>query len=427
MSIFAPWKVLHIDLSDGIPALPCEPDYQVLYVVFWWHSLPLGHQEISTTQLPMPATQLANLVLQTITPAVGDRLLEIGFKAPLLEFPKHHMQNISPDFHALMALEQPLAKLQERRTQPSGGSISVIVCTRERPEQLARCLLTLQNLSQPPQEILVVDNAPTSVATRQLVSQMPGIRYVLEPRPGLSVARNTGIYHSTGDIIAFTDDDVEVHPQWLTHLQQSFDHPKVMVVTGLVLPAELETEAQLIFEKGFGYFNKGYCAKTFDSQFFEQMKPLGVPAWEVGAGANMAIRRQAFDLVGTFDERLGAGAAGCSEDSEFWYRVLAEGWCCCYEPTAVVYHYHRRDLDSLRQQIYQYMRGYVTSLLVQFARYKHWGNLRRLFASLPIYYISRFFYGNLKGFKSFKRMLLAGISGSFSGFKFYLQTSSYKQ
>lgn len=407
--------------------MPCEPDYQVLYVVFWWHSIPLGHQEISTTQLPMPATQLANLALQTITPVVGNRLLEKGFKAPLPELPKHLLQNIPPDFHALMALEQPLTKLRERCQEPGGSSVSVIVCTRERPEQLARCLASLQNLSQPPHEILVVDNAPTSDATHQLVSQMPGIRYVLEPQPGLSRARNTGIRYSTGDVIAFTDDDVEVHPDWCTRLQQNFDDPRVMTVTGLVLPAELETDAQLIFEKGFGYFNKGYCAKTFDSQFFEQTKHRGVPAWEVGAGANMAIRRQAFDLVGNFDERLGAGSAGCSEDSEFWYRVLAEGWCCRYEPTSVVYHYHRRDLDSLRQQIYQYMRGFVASLFVQFARYKHWGNLRRLFTSLPMHYINRFLYGLLQGFKSFNSILLAGITGFFSGLKISLQNSSYKQ
>jgi hypothetical protein len=83
----------------------------------------------------------------------------------------------------------------------------------------------------------------------QLVAQMPDIRYVQEPRPGLSVARNTGIRQSKGDIIAFTDDDVTVHPNWIARLQQSFPDPQVMAVTGLVLPAELETEAQFIFEK----------------------------------------------------------------------------------------------------------------------------------------------------------------------------------
>lgn len=418
---------MHLELSEGIPALPLAPDYEGLYVVFWWHSIPLGHQEISAAQLPMPATQLANLVLETIAPVVGDRLLEHGFKppAPWLVGSDNPSRDTPPDFHTLIALEQPLAKLRERLSHSAGGSVSVVICTRDRPEQLAQCLRSLQNLSQPPHQILVVDNAPTSDATRQLVAQMPDIQYVLEPRPGLSVARNTGIRHSTGDIIAFTDDDVIVHPDWITRLQQSFQDSKVMAVTGLVLPGELETEAQLIFEKGFGGFTQGYHPLTFDTQFFEEMKPQGVPVWDIGAGANMAFRRNAFELVGDFDERLGAGASGCSEDSEFWYRLLAEGWVCRYEPTAVVYHYHRSNLDRLKHQMFQYMRGHVAALLVQFARYKHWGNLRRLFITLPKYYINRFVEGLRNGFHSLNRTLFSEVFGCFSGVKFYLQNSGY--
>ncbi len=429
MSHFTPWKVLHLDLSEDIPTLPLDPNYQGLYVVFWWHNIPLGHQEISADRLPMPATQLANLVVQTIAPAVGDRFFEHGFKAPAswrlgAENPS---QDTPADFQSLIALEQPLAKLQERLSSSAGGSVSVVVCTRDRPEQLAQCLRSLQDLAQPPHQILVVDNAPTTDATQKLVAQMPDIQYVLEPRPGLSVARNTGIRHSTGDIIAFTDDDVSVHPDWITRLQQSFHHPKVLAVTGLVLPAELETEAQLLFQRGSGNgVGWGYRARIFDSQFFEEMKPKGVPVWYIGAGANMAFRRKTFELVGNFDERLGAGASGCSEDSEMWYRVLAEGWLCVYEPTAAVYHYHRGDLKSLRQQMYQYMQGHVAALLVQFAMYKHWGNLYRLFVALPKHYIKWFLTGILSRFKLFDRSLLTEVLGCLSGVKFYLLNSSYK-
>lgn len=423
----APWKVLPLELNEGIPALPLAPDYEGLFVVFWWHGIPLGHQEISAAQLPMPATQLANLVLQTITPAVGCRLLEQGFKGSLPVVSKNPSRDVPPNFHALMELEQPLAAFQERLSQSVGGSVSVVICTRNRPEQLARCLRSLQNLSQPPHEILVVDNAPSSDATRKLVTQMLGIQYVLEPHPGLSVARNTGIRHTKSDLIAFTDDDVIVHPDWITRLQQGFQDPKVMAVTGLMLPAELATEAQLIFQRGSGGPGWGYRALTFDAQFFEDTKDRGVPVWRIGAGANMAFRRKAFDLVGNFDELLGAGAAGCSEDSELWYRVLAEGWLCRYEPTSVVFHYHRSDLESLKQQMYQYMRGHVAALLVQFAKYKHWSNLRRLFIALPKYYTKRFLSGLFKGFKSLNKTLLSEILGCFSGIKFYLQNSGNNQ
>jgi GT2 family glycosyltransferase len=417
----APWKVVHLELSEGIPALSFEPNYEGLYVVFWWHSIPLGHQEILAAQLPMPATQLINLVLEAIAPVVGDRIFEQGFKSSLVAGLDKLPQDTPPDFHSLIALDRPLATLQERLSYLPEGSVSVVICTRDRPEQLKQCLRSLQNLSHPPHEIIVVDNAPKTDATRQLVAQMPNIQYVLEPQPGLSVARNTGIHHSTGDLIAFTDDDVIVHPDWITRLQQSFQDSKVMAVTGLVLPGELETEAQLIFEKGFEGFSQGYQPLMFDSQFFEKMKPEGVPVWNIGAGANMAFQRKAFELVGDFDERLGAGASGCSEDSELWYRLLAEGWICRYEPTAVVYHYHRSDLERLKQQMYQYMRGHVAALLVQFERYKHWGNLYRLFITLPKYYKWRLLDGAKGKLKQLNRTLWAEISGCLSGVSFYLK------
>lgn len=421
MTTCAPFKILHIELSQGIPTLTKSAKYQGIYAVFWWHGIPLGHQEISTVKLPMTPLSLYSLVVQTITKAVGDHLLDHGFKASLPVLSKNPSRDTPVDFYTLMALQQPLKQLQEKYSQPISGSISVIVCTRNRPQQLAQCLRSLLCLSQRPEQILVVDNAPADDATRSLVAQMPGIQYVLEPRPGLSVARNTGIRHSTGDIIAFTDDDAIVHPDWSVRLQQEFHDPKVMVVTGLMLPAELETEAQLIFHRGSGGPGWGYRSLTFDTQFFEEMKHLGVPVWRIGAGANMAFRRQAFELVGYFDERLGAGASGCSEDSEVWYRILAAGWICRYEPTAVIYHHHRSDLDGLKQQAYQYMRGHVAALLVQFANYKHWGNLRRLFIALPRYYTKRLLKEIVIGFEFKRSSIFLEIVGCLAGIKFYIQ------
>ena len=417
-----PWKIIHVELSENIPELPMELNGERLYVVFWWQGIPVGHQEIFADQLPIPATQLANQAVQAITLAVGDRLLPQGFKAPLSEHFERQPATF-PDFDLLRKLEQPLGKLEERRdtvVEQARAAVSVVVCTRDRPEQLARCLRSLQDLSDPPHEIIVVDNAPNTDKTRQLLCQTPTIRYVLEPRPGLSRARNTGIRHSTGKLIAFTDDDVVVHPDWSARLEQGFQNPQVMAVTGLVLPAELETESQLIFETGLGNFGWGYRAKNFDPQFFEATKHLGVPVWRIGAGANMAFRREVFERIGNFDERLGAGASGCSEDSEMWYRVLAQGWVCRYEPAAVVFHYHRRELNSLREQMYQYMRGHVTALLVQFAKYKHWGNLSRLFWSLPKHYTKLFLGGLLKGY-GLNKTYRAEVVGCFAGIKFYFQ------
>lgn len=419
------WNILHIDLNEGIPALPLFPDRKGIYVVFWWQGVPLGHCQIFAAQLPMPATQVSNLALQAITPSIGDQLFSQGFKAPLSEHFEQQQQTAFPDFYSLVSIERPFAKLSEKWLKSEDASaaetISVIICTRDRPYHLERCLQSLQNLSYRPNEIIVVDNSCSSDETRHLVTQQAHIRYVKEPRPGLSMARNTGIRHSTGSIVAFTDDDVIVHSDWILRLRQGFKNPGVMVVTGLVLPGELETESQITLEFGKKNFGWGYRARTFDLNFFHATKHLGVPVWRIGAGANMAFRRQVFEQVGYFDERLGAGASGCSEDSEIWYRILAEGWLCHYEPKAVVHHFHRRTLDSLKRQMYQYMRGHVAALLIQFKRYKHWGNLLRLFVFLPIHYVKLLLKGLLRGFGFRHMTVLAEILGCIAGVKYYVK------
>lgn len=417
MNKFLPWKILHIDVSESLPNLMAEPNCQGLHLVFWWRGIPLGQQEILAEQLPMPATELTHKVLQAITLAVGDRL---GLRG----LPDGNSYN----FQTLVTLEAPLETMRQHllNTQAEAKKVSLVICTRDRPKQLVNCLRSLQKLSQPLHEIIVVDNAPTSEATRELVDQFPEVRYVLEPRPGLSVARNTGVRYSGGEIIVFTDDDVEVHPDWIIRLQQSFSNPQVMAVTGLVLPAELATDSQIIFEKEFSGLHRGYCPLTFDAQFFNQTKNIGVPVWQIGAGANMALRREAFNQVGYFDERLGAGASGCSEDSEFWYRILAEGWLCLYEPAAVVYHYHRGNLATLQNQMYQYMKGHVASLLIQFNRYQHWGNIYRILVSLPWYYTKLVLSGIFQGFQNRYSTVFSEIFGCFSGLIFYWKNRSEK-
>jgi GT2 family glycosyltransferase len=422
MSLFKPWQVLHLELSQGLPELPVNSDYQGLYLVLFWFGIPLGELELQMAHLPMPATQLTHLVLQTITPAVGCYLLETGFQAALPVIWKWSAPTKPTAWADLLGLQQPLKRLQAQAERLPGAScVSVVVCTRDRPDALQSCLRSLQQLDPPPLEILVVDNAPSSDATYQLVSQLPTVRYIREPEAGLSAARNTGIRASKGTIIAFTDDDVTVHPTWTARLQQAFFDPQVMAVTGLVLPTQLATESQLIFEQGLGGFSQGYRHKVFDPQFFATMKALGVPVWKMGAGANMAFRRQAFEQVGDFDQRLGAGRSGCSEDSELWYRLLAEGWCCRYEPQAVVYHSHRSTLASLQHQMYQYMRGHVAALLIQFERYQHWGNVRRLLIALPRYYCGRALGWLLKRHQPPAQILVAEIMGCFAGLSFYWQ------
>ncbi|WP_072016250.1 glycosyltransferase family 2 protein [Leptolyngbya sp. KIOST-1] len=418
------WIICHIDLSQGLPELPQPTQAQGLYLVLWWHHIPLGHLELLAGQLPLTAAQWLPLALPMITATVGSGLRQQGFEAPLPEVKRVTPLPFCTD---LLAMNLPLHRLLSQTQAVAAAAqatVSVVICTRDRPQSLARCLRSLQGLITPAHEIIVIDNAPTSEASQQLVEQFPGVLYCREPRPGLSVARNRGIAIATGEIIAFTDDDVEVHPHWLEQLRTAFHNPRVMAMTGLILPARLETEAEEVFQRGSSGFGWGYRPLIFDSFFFEKLKPYGVPVWRIGAGANMAFRREVFNQLGGFDERLGAGASGCSEDSEYWYRVLAAGWTCRYQPTAVVSHYHRADFTSLSQQMTAYMRGHVAALLVQMGRHRHWGNLYRLFICLPKHYAKQITFGFLHGFRGKYLTVFTEMGGCLSGIVYYLRHRS---
>ncbi len=294
-------------------------------------------------------------------------------------------------------------------------SASVVICTRDRPDELSICLSSLPRQSYPPREIIVVDNASRDQRTRN-VALAAGVTYVREDRPGLDIARNTGALRAAGDIVAYTDDDVLLHPHWLERLVSAFDAPHIGAVTGIVLPAELATEAQRQFETYWG-FGKGYRQQDFNSLSFKSHRVF--PAWDVGAGASMAFRREVFQSVGFFDERLDVGQAGCSGDSEYWYRLLANGYTCRYAPTSVAFHFHRRTMDGLASQIYHYMRGHAAALLVQHERSGIRANRHQAYYYMPRWYMYRLL-GKLLGRNGLRdRFLKEEVTGYLAGLWFY--------
>lgn len=270
---------------------------------------------------------------------------------------------------------------------PVSQTVSLIICTRDRPEELERCLATLALQTLQPYEVLVVDNASTSADTADVVRRY-GHVYLRENRPGLSHARNAGIAAATGAIVAFTDDDTVLHPDWLLRLEAAFDSEHVWAATGLVIPAELRTEAQCIFEQAWS-FGHGLARRDFGADFYHKTRRRGTPTWEFGAGASMAFRREIFDRIGLFEPHLGAGASGCSEDSEIWYRIVRAGGVCRYEPSSILFHYHRADVVGLQKQIRAYMCGHVVALWMQYRKTGDVGNLRRLLIALPRYYLRK--------------------------------------
>jgi cellulose synthase/poly-beta-1,6-N-acetylglucosamine synthase-like glycosyltransferase len=249
--------------------------------------------------------------------------------------------------------------------------ISVVVATRERPQSLAVCLDSLSRMDYPNYEIVVVDNAPATNATESFVAKRAEERlcYVREPRRGLAAAHNRGLEQATGAIVAFTDDDVILDRKWLTEISLGFlAAPDVACVTGLIMPAELQTQAQLMLET-HGHFGKGFEQRVVNCATHRPADPLfPFTTGKLGSGANMAFRMDRLRELGGFDPATGTGTiARGGDDLAAFFSVLAAGYSLVYQPTALAWHHHRRDLESVGNQVYGYGIGlgaYLTSALV---------------------------------------------------------------
>ncbi|MDH4231855.1 MAG: glycosyltransferase, partial [Nitrospirota bacterium] len=295
----------------------------------------------------------------------------------------------SEAYAALRRHYMPAEHLTDTRTVmqlPSGIPVSIVLATYDRPDDLFNCLRHLKaQKSSRRIEIIVVDNNPDSGLTPPALAEFPDIVLVREPRKGLSYARNAGIIKSTGDIIVAIDDDVSMPEDWLEKLVAPFVRSDVMIVTGNVLPMELDTSAQNLFEV-YGGLGKGFRPKEADSKWFNSFRRTAVPTWKLGATANAAFRASIFahPEIGLMDEALGAGTpTGCSEDTYVFYKVLKAGHTILYNPSAYLWHRHRRDIHSLRRQIYNYSKGHVAYHLATLIRDQDLRALLRLFLELP--------------------------------------------
>lgn len=239
--------------------------------------------------------------------------------------------------------------------------VSVAVCTRDRPDNLRKMLGNLQALSYPDVELIVVDNHPESGLTPPVVASFPelSIRLIDAAGMGLSIARNVALMHASHDIVAFTDDDVLVDAEWLTNLVRPFvEDERIACVCGMVPSAELDTASQSYFDRRVDWARSCEPA-TYDLAAppeGELLFPLRVA--QFGTGANFAVRRDVVVELGGFDEGLGIGSpTGGGEDIDLFVRVLLGGWRLGREPSAVVWHIHRRTAGDLGVQIHNYGLG----------------------------------------------------------------------
>ncbi|MGH7494717.1 MAG: glycosyltransferase family 2 protein [bacterium] len=381
--MFRPVKVIDIELSRPLNDVENLEGYGALKALVRWQGSPVGYANVPITAGCCRATALRQAILDQLGSNLFQRklYLEMAESFFLEEARRDSGLDTPPD---------------DSRDLPL---ITVAVCTRNRVSDLPLCLNALMALDYARLDLLLIDNAPDDdSAERLLKTNFRDVRYIREPRPGLDWARNRAITEARGEIIAFTDDDVIVDPGWVAALARVFvESPEVMAVTGLVVPFELETEAQILFERFYG-FGKGFVRKRYHIDRGRSRKEkFHVRAGRFGTGANMSFRRSLFEKIGNFDPALDVGTVtNGGGDLEMFFRVIQEGYTLIYEPSAIVRHRHRREYADLHAHMrnwgigtYSYLVRSALSYpsmrleIVRFGLKWLWkGNLRRLVKNL---------------------------------------------
>lgn len=211
----------------------------------------------------------------------------------------------------------------------AAAPVSVVVCTRDRPDALARCLAALRAGEARPAELVVVDQgrggSAAPVVEPLRAEGWPVVYLPQEPR-GLAAAQNAGVAEASSPLVAVTDDDCVPDPGWLAAVARTFAaSPEVDVLAGRVLAAEPSGEKRL-------------PVSTRTSTVRRDFRGRQVP-WHVGSGNNFALKREWYLRVGGCDERLGPGSPGQGGvDMDLFYRLLRAGARVRYEPEALVLH-----------------------------------------------------------------------------------------
>jgi GT2 family glycosyltransferase len=263
--------------------------------------------------------------------------------------------------------------------------ISVVIATCKARQSLRACVRSILACDYQEVEVIVVHNGPfaphASAVLGEELAADERVHVLDEPRIGLSRARNAGLARASGEIVAFTDDDVAVDAGWLRAIADSLG-PGVGCVTGLILPLSIETATQRTFEQfaGFGKGGERRCFRLADGHA-DPLFPYS--AGTFGSGANTALRRSTALRLGGFDVRLGAGTPACGgEDLDMYIRVIHAGESIVYQPEAVIFHNHPTDELGLRRRVFTYGVGLSAMLIKQMLSGPRLPLLRRAIAGL---------------------------------------------
>ena len=354
--------VAQCDVAEGLGHISApRPGIEALILVRVF-SEPIG---MLTETLPaegLAPPDLGAAIVREFAPQLRERFEESGLEWTG-ELP---IDGVTPP-------RTPAFQLSREHVLREGPRMTVAICTHDRPDTLEIALNSVCSQGYERLRILVVDNAPSDDRSRRVVSALADkadIRYAVEPRPGLSWARNRAIELADGDVIAWVDDDEFCDQWWAAEIARGFvEVPGADAVTGTVIPSELETASQMFFERyGSVRRRRGFTRAVFSPETRHLQSPL-FPAPPFGIGANMAFRRDALDRIGGFDCALGAGTVTkTAEDTAALSSLLLAGGTIVYQPTSIVYHRNRRESGVLEALLRGHGRGlgaFYTSMLVR--------------------------------------------------------------
>ncbi|MFM7250815.1 MAG: glycosyltransferase [Planctomycetaceae bacterium] len=437
---FRAGRIVPIDLAlpaDGEPqtgdvgaVLQKASSVPVAQILAMWRGHVLGLVEIVNGYRPVTLEQIRRATIDRH----WDTLL-VRFLGPAADAP-HEVDGSSLADRAERRREAAARTLGERLatgdpadtaaegmlSTPADHTISIVIPSRDRPAELRECLRSvLAQKTDRRAEIIVVDNHPASGLTPPVVAEFPDVRLVAETRGGSAYARNRGLLACRGSITVFVDDDVVVPDGWLEKMLAPFADREIAVVTGNVVPLQLETSAERLTEACSSLSSGGEPFRVDGEWFFASQ--AAIQAWDFGISANMAARTRVFrdPAVGFFAEQLGPGTpVGAGEDPYLVYRVIEAGYGLQYCADAWVWHRHRRTTAGLKRQMYCYAKSAVGYYLLTGFRHGDRRSRRSLFGGLQRHYGKRLL-GAMRGRIDVPVWLvLTEISGHVAGAFAYL-------
>ncbi len=378
---FAPMQMDDVELSAPLPNLSrgstqAGDAFTASLCLVRLHGRPLGMVEVDLPEAGLPAEDLAARIRAELGEQIAAHLATD--RLPAAEV----------GASGIAAVDAP-ACIGDRELLSDPPFLSVVICTRNRPESVRITLQSILACPYPEErwEIVVVDNAaeadPSIEAAAEDANGRIPVKVVHEPVAGLSNARNCGVRHSSGELVVFADDDVEVDRYWLATLAAPFvADERVGASSGLTLPGALETPVQR-WTEGFGGRSRPLEVRRFDLSAPPPDNPLfPFSVGEFGAGRNMAFRRELLIELGGFDPALGPGSvAHDGDDIEALLRVLLSGRAIVNDPAAIVWHAHPDDYKELEDRVWGYGIG-LTACLTK-AIIEHPGLVLDLARKLP--------------------------------------------